>query len=76
MVALIARRGVQHVVQEYGPISYRQLSALQPLEDLIPVISLQADLDGFLQKAVAVGGDPGGHRAIPLPHHTVHRDGD
>src|SRR5258707_10685013 len=70
-----ARRDREGVAQENGAFGGDQVSGLDAFEDLVVAVARQADLDGALGEAAAVGGDPDGHRAVALTNDAIQRNG-
>src|SRR5580658_8004987 len=57
-----ARRSHQkHVAQENGAVGDDGLTGLQPVQDLVPVILLQAKPHGPLDEMAMIAGDPDRH---------------
>src|ERR1700678_1052521 len=69
-----ARRSQQkYVAQENCAVGDDGFTWLQPLQDLIPAILLQAYLDSPLHKMASIARDPHGHGPVAYPDSPVRR---
>src|SRR5580704_1939856 len=69
-----ARRSHQkYVAQENCAVGDDGLTRFQPLQNLAPIILLQAYLDGPFGETAPVAGDPYRHRPVAFPDHPIRR---
>src|ERR1700716_947627 len=63
------RCGRKGVAEEERVLGGDPLAKLQPVENLVQSVLLQADSDGAPDEASGLAVHPDGHSAVALPHH-------
>src|SRR6267143_6152704 len=64
------RCGRKGVAEEERVLGGDPLARLQPVENLVQSVLLQADFDGAPDEASGLAVHPDGHSAVALPHHA------
>src|SRR6266851_2767681 len=64
------RCGRKGVAEEESVLGGDSLARLQPVQNLVQPVLLQADFDGAPDEAPGLAVHPDGHGAVALPHHA------